>query len=101
MNLVIFDLVNIVIALIIISALITLAWYIRILLPWKDRLCMGWCANTKWVLRKKLENWEIRQLLHNYRLSRILNICKEEVKPFPKVIDQVEEEKYISENNLT
>ena len=30
-----------------------------------------------------------------------MNICKEEVKPFPKVIDQVEEEKYISENNLT
>ena len=56
MNLVIFDLVNIVMALIIISALITLAWYLRILLPWKDRLCMGWCANTKWVLRMKLEN---------------------------------------------
>ena len=59
MNLVIFDLVNIVMALIIISALITLAWYLRILLPWKDRLCMGWCANTKWVLRKKLENRKI------------------------------------------
>lgn len=53
MNLVIFDLVNIVMALIIISALITLAWYIRILLPWKDRLCMGWCANTKWVLENR------------------------------------------------
>ena len=44
MNLVIFDLVNTVMALIILSALITLAWYLRILLPWG---CYGWISNTK------------------------------------------------------
>ena len=48
MNLVIFDLVNTVMALIIISALITLAWYLRILVPWG---CYGWISNTKWVKR--------------------------------------------------
>ena len=41
---VIFDLVNTVMALIIISALITLAWYLRILVPWG---CYGWISNTK------------------------------------------------------
>ena len=46
MNLVIFDLVNTVMALIILSALITLAWYLRILVPWG---CYGWISNTKWV----------------------------------------------------
>ena len=51
MNLVIFDLVNTVMALIIISALITLAWYLRILVPWG---CYGWIANTKWV---KIKSW--------------------------------------------
>ena len=81
MNLVIFDLVNTVMALIIISALITLAWYLRILVPWG---CYGWISNTKWVKDKKLD------LLITSRLSRILNICKEEVKPFPPVIEQVE-----------
>ena len=84
MNLVIFDLVNTVMALIIISALITLAWYLRILVPWG---CYGWISNTKWVKDKK---WDFGHIGITSRLSRILNICKEEVKPFPPVIDQVE-----------
>ena len=50
MNLVIFDLVNTVMALIILSALITLAWYLRILLPWG---CYGWISNTKWDAKEK------------------------------------------------
>ena len=50
MNLVIFDLVNTVMALIILSALITLAWYLRILVPWG---CYGWISNTKWVAKEK------------------------------------------------
>ena len=50
MNLVIFDLVNTVMALIIISALITLAWYLRILVPWGS---YGWISNTKWVKREE------------------------------------------------
>ena len=53
MNLVIFDLVNTVMALIIISALITLAWYLRILVPWGF---YGWISNTKWVKRKEILN---------------------------------------------
>ena len=51
MNLVIFDLVNTVMALIILSALITLAWYLRILVPWG---CYGWISNTKWVGKEKI-----------------------------------------------
>ena len=53
MNLVIFDLVNTVMALIIVSALITLAWYLRILVPWGS---YGWISNTKWVKRKEISS---------------------------------------------
>lgn len=66
LNLVIFDVVNGVLIMIMISSLFTLIWYLRILAPWN---CAGWVANTK--------------------LGKVMNICKEEVKPFPRVIDEI------------
>ena len=39
----------------------------------------------------KDKKWDFCHIGITSRLSRILNICKEEVKPFPPVIDQVEE----------
>lgn len=66
LNLVIFDIVNSVLVMIMISSLFTLIWYIRILVPWS---CHGWIANTK--------------------LGRVMNVCKDEVKPFPRVIAEI------------
>jgi len=66
LNLVIFDVVNGVLVMIMISSLFTLLWYIRILLPWS---CASWVANTK--------------------LGRVMNVCREEVKPFPRVIEEI------------
>ena len=67
LNLVIFDFVNIVMMMIFLTSTYTLLWYIRILLP-------NYCNYSS---------------LTNTRLSRVLNKCKQDIHPFPPVIENL------------
>ncbi|XP_023323261.1 uncharacterized protein LOC111697470 [Eurytemora carolleeae] len=66
LNEIIFELVNGLMMLILISSFGTLVWYVRIYMP--DH-CYGMVANTK--------------------LSRLLNKCQQDMKPFPSTINSI------------